>query len=62
MPLEYHAEVLKNYVARQADQTRLLILGLATAVGIFLLLQAAFGSWRLATLSFLQLRLFERRS
>jgi CzcA family heavy metal efflux pump len=55
MPLEFHAEVLKDYVAQQADQTRLLILGLATAVGIFLLLQAAFGSWRLATLSFLTL-------
>ena len=52
-PLEYHAELLGEYAAAagqpsssfSASQSRPLI-------GIFLLLQAAFGSWRLAGLSF----------
>ncbi|MDQ5875089.1 MAG: efflux RND transporter permease subunit, partial [Actinomycetota bacterium] len=48
-PLEYHAEVL----ASDTQPVGLLIsIGVAAAIGIFLLLQAAFGSWRLATLSF----------
>ncbi len=49
-PLEYHAELLGEYAERQAAQGRLLGFGLAALIGIFLLLQAAFGSWRLATL------------
>ena len=51
-PLEYHAVVL-------APETRALVhlisIGIAAAIGMFLLLQAFFGSWRLATLSFLTL-------
>jgi len=54
-PLEYHAEVLGGYTQRQADGIRLVGLGVAVAIGIFLLLQAFFGSWRLATLAFLTL-------
>lgn len=54
-PLEYHAEVIGNYVERQGDRNRLLAVALAAAIGIFLLLQACFGSWRLATLGFLAL-------
>ena len=54
-PLEYHAEVLGNYAERQAARNRLLAFALAAAVGTFLLLQACFGSWRLATLAFLAL-------
>jgi CzcA family heavy metal efflux pump len=54
-PLEYHPEVLGEYAERQAAQNRLLGLAVAAAIGIFLLLQAAFGSWRLATLAFLTL-------
>lgn len=54
-PLEYHAKLLGEYAERQAAQQRLLTLALASLVGIFLLLQAAFGSWRLATLTFLTL-------
>jgi Cu/Ag efflux pump CusA len=46
-PLEYHAEVL-SAPAKLFDRTRLLGPGLAAAVLILLLLQAAFGSWRLA--------------
>jgi Cu/Ag efflux pump CusA len=54
-PLEYHAEVLGDYAARQADQQKLLGFSVAALVGIFLLLQAAFGSWRLAGAVFLAL-------
>jgi Cu/Ag efflux pump CusA len=54
-PLGYHAEVLGEYTERQAAESNLLGLALAAAVGIFLLLQLSFGSWRLATLSFLTL-------
>jgi CzcA family heavy metal efflux pump len=54
-PLEFHAAVLGEYQERQADQRSLLIFGIAAAIGIFLLLQAAFGSWRLATLAFFTL-------
>ncbi len=54
-PLGYHAEVLGEYTERQAAERNLLGLALAAAVGIFLLLQLSFGSWRLATLSFLTL-------
>jgi Cu/Ag efflux pump CusA len=54
-PLEYHAEVLGDYAARQADQQKLLGFSVAALIGIFLLLQAAFGSWRLAGAVFLAL-------
>ena len=54
-PLEYHAEVLGDYAGQQAAQLRLLALAIAAAIGIFFLLQAAYGSWRLALLSFLTL-------
>jgi CzcA family heavy metal efflux pump len=48
-PLEYHSVVL---AAEEQPQGRLILVGIAGAIGIFLLLQAVFGSWRLATLSF----------
>jgi CzcA family heavy metal efflux pump len=54
-PLGYHAEVLGEYAERQAAQSRLFGFALAAAVGVLLLLAAAFGNWRLATLSFLTL-------
>jgi CzcA family heavy metal efflux pump len=56
-PLEYHAEVLGDHADRQAAQRRTGIIALIAAVVIFLLLQAAFGSWRLAATSFLTLPL-----
>ncbi|HSD81180.1 MAG TPA: efflux RND transporter permease subunit [Solirubrobacteraceae bacterium] len=52
-PLEYHAEVLETTTAREIGTTRMLAFALAAAIAMFLLLQAAFGSWRLATLVFL---------
>jgi Cu/Ag efflux pump CusA len=54
-PLEYHAEVLGDHADRQAAQRRAAIIALVAAVVVFLLLQAAFGSWRLATTTFLTL-------
>ena len=39
----------------ESAQNRLLLFGLAAAIGIFLLLQAAFGSLRVATMFFLTL-------
>ena len=54
-PLEYHAEVLGDATDQQAAQRRLLAIAAIAAVVIFLLLQAAFGSWRLATVTFLTL-------
>jgi len=54
-PREYHPELLGEYAERQAAQGRLLLFAVAALIGVWLLLQAAFGSTRLATLSFLTL-------
>jgi CzcA family heavy metal efflux pump len=54
-PREYHAELLGEAVEREGAQSRLVIFGIAAAIAIFLLLQAAFGSLRLAALFFLTL-------
>jgi CzcA family heavy metal efflux pump len=47
-PLEYHAEVVNDFAARQATQRRILIAGIIALIGIFLLLQASYRSWHLA--------------
>ena len=49
-PRGYSTAVLGEYQERQAAQSRLLVLSLFAFVGIVLLLQAAFGTWRLAFL------------
>ncbi len=55
-PLEYRAEVLGGYQEQQAAQIRLLGVGIAAALLIFLLLQVGFGgSWQLASVIFLAL-------
>lgn len=54
-PLEYRAEMLGEYTERQAAQERLFLFAVVAAIVIFLLLQTSFGSWRLATLSFMTL-------
>jgi CzcA family heavy metal efflux pump len=54
-PLEYHAEVLDPQ--GRTPQGRLVAVGIAAAIGVLLLLQASFGSWRLAFLGFLALPL-----
>jgi Cu/Ag efflux pump CusA len=54
-PLEYHAEVLGPQ--GRTPQGRLIAVGIAVALGVLLLLQAAVGSWRLAILAFAALPL-----
>ena len=54
-PLGYSAELLGEFEEREAAQRRMIIFGIGAALAIFLLLQASFRSWRLATLSFLTL-------
>ena len=49
-PRESHATLLGGYAQRQADRLRTLIAGIVAVIGIYLLLQAAFESWRLAGL------------
>jgi CzcA family heavy metal efflux pump len=50
--LGYHPEFLGEYAERAASQRRLLLLGALALVGIFLILHADFGSFRLAALVF----------
>jgi Cu/Ag efflux pump CusA len=54
-PVEYYPAVLGESTEREAAEERMLSFGLAVAVGILLLLQAAFRSWRLAFLFVLAL-------
>jgi CzcA family heavy metal efflux pump len=56
-PLEFHAEVLGTSMAQQVAQQQLLGVLAVVVIGMFLLLQAAFRSWRLATVVFLTLPL-----
>ncbi|TMK43768.1 MAG: efflux RND transporter permease subunit, partial [Actinobacteria bacterium] len=57
MPNEYHAELLADAAVRQSHELRLVEFGVAAAIIVFLLLQAAYRSWRLAALSYLVLPL-----
>jgi Cu/Ag efflux pump CusA len=54
-PIEYHAELLDDYEGRQASQMNFLAVSALALLGIFLLLQAASGSWRMAYVMFLAL-------
>lgn len=54
-PLEYHPELLGEYAERMDAQQGILQIAIAALIGIFLLLQACFGSWRLAAVAFLAL-------
>ncbi len=49
-PFEYHAEILGDYSIRQVNAQRLIIVSIISAIGVYLILQAAFNSWRLAWL------------
>jgi CzcA family heavy metal efflux pump len=55
--LEYHGQVLSGYAEQQAIEQRLWVAALVALLGILLLLQAAYRSWRLATVSLLTLPL-----
>jgi Cu/Ag efflux pump CusA len=52
-PLEYRAEILGDFAARQAILARFAIACVVALLGAFLLLQAAFRSWRRALLVFI---------
>ncbi len=54
-PLGFHAEVLGEFAERQEAQRSLFGWAAVAVVGIFLILVASFGSWRLATLAFVTL-------
>ena len=54
-PRGYYSELVGEYAERQAVQRRMLTFALVAAVGIFVLLQTSFGSFRLAALLFLTL-------
>jgi Cu/Ag efflux pump CusA len=47
-PLEYHAEVLNNAAERGTASQGVLVAGIVAILGIYLLLQASFRSWKLA--------------
>jgi CzcA family heavy metal efflux pump len=51
-PLEYHPELLGEYAETQSVQRRMMGAAIACLVGIFLLLQACFSSWRQALVGF----------
>jgi Cu/Ag efflux pump CusA len=52
-PVEYYPAVLGESAEREAAEERMLSFALAVAIGILLLLQAAFRNWRLALVFFL---------
>ena len=54
-PVGYEAVVLGEYAERQAASQRLLLYSAGAVIVVFLLLQAAFRSWRLAILAILTL-------
>jgi Cu/Ag efflux pump CusA len=56
-PLEYHAELLATSTAAGTSATRFLSYLIAAALAVFLLLQTAFSSWRLAAVVFATLPL-----
>ena len=56
-PLEHHAELLGGYEERIAEQTTVIGVAVAALIVIYLLMQAALRSWRLATLAFATLPL-----
>jgi CzcA family heavy metal efflux pump len=50
-PRESHAELLGRFAQRRTARFRTLVAAIGAAVGVFLLLQAPFDSWRLAALT-----------
>lgn len=47
-PLEYRAELVGDFALQRAARARVLTAAVAATIGILLLLQASFGSWRMA--------------
>jgi Cu/Ag efflux pump CusA len=54
-PTEYHLEVLGEAEERAAAQRTVLAYAIGALIALYFLLQAAFGSWRLATMYYLLL-------
>lgn len=54
-PLDHHAELLGGFAERADARTTAFIVAIAVAIAVFLLLQTAFKSWRLAILAFMTL-------
>ncbi|HEY0345385.1 MAG TPA: efflux RND transporter permease subunit, partial [Solirubrobacteraceae bacterium] len=54
-PLQYHAEVLKDSASSEAGATAVVATAIAVLIAMFLLLQAALRSWRVAALTLLTL-------
>jgi CzcA family heavy metal efflux pump len=54
-PLEYHAEVFGATADQQGTQQRIISIAVTAVVGILLLMQASYGSWRLAFVTWLTL-------
>ncbi|MEE9177982.1 MAG: efflux RND transporter permease subunit, partial [Acidimicrobiia bacterium] len=50
-PLEHHAEVLGGFTNQDGVGSSVIAVAVAALIGVFLLLQTAFSSWRLATLT-----------
>jgi Cu/Ag efflux pump CusA len=55
LPLEYHIELVDDTVQQAASVQRMLLFSVIAAVGIILLLQACFWSWKLAFITTLSL-------
>ena len=55
MPLEYHAKVIDSNLAEEINRGQSIAFGLAAALAVLLLMQAAVRSWRLAGLAYLAL-------
>ena len=51
MPDEFHATILSDYAEEQNAQRRVFAFAIAGLIGVFLLFQATFRSWRLAIIS-----------
>jgi Cu/Ag efflux pump CusA len=52
-PVEYHPELIGGYAERRTEQNLMVGVVAAVAIGAYLLLQAAFQSWRLALLAYM---------
>jgi Cu/Ag efflux pump CusA len=50
LPLEYHAEVLESTTGEEIGALGMLAFAIGALIAAYLLLQAAFGSWRLAVM------------
>jgi Cu/Ag efflux pump CusA len=54
-PLEYHARVLGDYAIPNEARNHLILLSAIAAIGIYFVLQSAFGNWSLSTAVFVTL-------